>query len=65
MQTKFDEVKFLLSIFGIPWVEAPGESEAQCAYLEHLRLVDFVVTDDSDAFLFGAKRVIKGLFDKG
>ena len=28
MQSKFDEVKYLLSIFGIPWVEAPGESEA-------------------------------------
>lgn len=36
MQSKFEEVKYLLTIFGIPWVEAPGESEAQCAKLEEL-----------------------------
>lgn len=34
LQNKFDEVKYLLGLFGIPWVEAPGESEAQCSYLQ-------------------------------
>jgi uncharacterized membrane protein len=37
-----EETKLLLRLFGIPYVEAPAEAEAQCAAMEKLGLVDGV-----------------------
>lgn len=58
-----EDVKELLKLFGLPYVESPMEAEAQCAELELAGIVDGVVTDDCDAFLFGARNVYKNIFD--
>ena len=58
------DVQQLLSLFGVPYLTAPGEAEAQCAELCNLGLCDGVITDDSDVFLFGEVTVYRNLFKK-
>ncbi|KAL3624214.1 hypothetical protein CASFOL_033030 [Castilleja foliolosa] len=59
----FAECQELLQMFGLPYIIAPMEAEAQCAFMELSNFVDGVVTEDSDAFLFGARSVHKNIFD--
>jgi len=67
IETVTDEMRTeamnLLQLFGVPYVEAPAEAEAQCVMLERLGLVDGIVTEDSDAFVFGGRRIYKNIFD--
>lgn len=39
--------------------QAPGETEAELAYLNQLGFIDGVMTDNSDALLIGARTVIQ------
>ena len=52
----------ILRIFGIPFLFAPGEAEAQCAFLEMMGLVDGVISNDSDVFAFGGKHLYRNFF---
>mmetsp|Transcript_9239 Transcript_9239/g.56167 ORF Transcript_9239/g.56167 Transcript_9239/m.56167 type:complete len:552 (-) Transcript_9239:4069-5724(-) len=60
----FQDVMQLLAIFGIPYIIAPMEAEAQCAWLNEQGLVDGVVTDDSDVFLFGGQCIYRHMFEE-
>ncbi|KAK0449863.1 hypothetical protein EV421DRAFT_2032073 [Armillaria borealis] len=54
-------MKELLRLFGMQWIAAKGEAEAELARLNRLGIIDAVMTDDVDALVFGAKTVIKNL----
>ncbi|XP_049547513.1 flap endonuclease GEN [Anopheles darlingi] len=49
----------LLSAMGLVCVQAPGEAEALCAYLNRDALIDGVISQDSDCFAYGAVRVFR------
>ncbi|XP_046545843.1 flap endonuclease GEN homolog 1-like isoform X2 [Haliotis rubra] len=59
----YKEVVDLLESLGLPVVHSPGEAEKMCAYLNFTQAADAVLTEDGDAFLYGAQ-VIMRKFDK-
>ncbi|XP_077992597.1 flap endonuclease GEN homolog 1-like [Glandiceps talaboti] len=51
----------LLDTMGLPYLQSAGEGEALCAVLNREGLVDGIFTEDSDAFLYGARTVYRNL----
>ncbi|KAG9311064.1 hypothetical protein JVU11DRAFT_8969 [Chiua virens] len=52
-------MKNIIDAFGFEWRVAPGEAEADLAYLNRVGIIDAVLSDDVDNFLFGATMVIR------
>ena len=61
---QLEEVKFLISLLGLPYIESPEEAEAQCAALNIANVSNGVVTEDWDALLFGCKIMLKDFSNK-
>lgn len=51
----------LLDAFGFTYITAAMEAEAECARLNAVGIVDAVWTDDIDAFLYGARKIIRNV----
>ncbi len=60
-----DDSKKLLTLMGIPWVQAPGEGEAQAAYMTKKGATDFCASQDYDSLLFGAPILVRNLTISG
>ncbi|XP_030745101.1 flap endonuclease 1 [Sitophilus oryzae] len=54
-----DEAKQLLSLMGVPYIEAPCEAEAQCAALVKAGKVFATATEDMDALTFGSTVLLR------
>ncbi len=56
-----EDAKRLLTLMGVPWVQAPSEGEAQAAYMAMKGDVWAVGSQDYDSLLFGTPRLVRNL----
>ena len=64
-QPMIEDAKRLLSLIGVPYVQAPGEGEAQAAFVASRGDVWAVSSRDYDSILFGSPRVVRYLTISG
>lgn len=57
--------KKLLKLFGFPSHTAPGEAEAECAYLQREGVVDAVLSEDVDTLMFGCGVLLRNWSSEG
>jgi len=60
-----EDSKRLLTLMGIPWVQAPSEGEAQAAYIVQRGDADYCASQDYDSLLFGAPRLVRNVTISG
>jgi flap endonuclease-1 len=60
-----EDSKKLLSLLGLPWVQAPSEGEAQAAHMTRRGDTDYCASQDYDSLLFGAPKLIRNLAISG
>ncbi len=60
-----EQAKELLTLLGIPVIDAPSEGEAQASWMCQQGLVDAACSQDFDAILFGTPRLVRNLTATG
>ena len=60
-----EDSKRLLTLFGIPYINAPSEGESTAAYLTQTGQAYASASQDFDSVLFGAKRLIRNFTNSG
>jgi len=60
-----EDAKHLLTLMGVPWVQAPSEGEAQAAYIVKKGDADLTASQDYDSLLFGAPALVRNLTISG
>jgi flap endonuclease-1 len=58
---QMDQCRELLSLMGIPYIDAPEEADSELSYLCKTNLVYAVLTEDMDILTFGSPRIIRNL----
>lgn len=57
--------KRLLTLMGLPWIQAPSEGEAQAAYMTKKGATDFCASQDYDSLLFGTPVLVRNVTISG
>ncbi|KAM0248547.1 hypothetical protein ACHAQJ_009423 [Trichoderma viride] len=57
--------KRLIRLFGFVAHDAPGEAEAECAFLQKNGIVDAVLSEDVDTIMFGCTRTLRNWSAEG
>jgi flap endonuclease-1 len=60
-----DDSKKLLTLLGLPYVNAPGEGEAQAAHMTKKGSADYCASQDYDSLLFGAPMLLRNVTISG
>ena len=60
-----EDTKRILTLLGIPCIDAPSEGEATAAALSMKGIVNDVASQDYDSLLFGANRLVRNLTISG
>jgi flap endonuclease-1 len=58
-----DECKFLLNIFGIPFIDSVGEADPQCSAISHYykNFISGVLSEDSDVLIYGTNTLYRNI----
>jgi 5'-3' exonuclease len=55
----YAQLGIMLASMGVITINADGESESFCASLSQMGVIDWVISEDSDLFGFGARKIVR------